>query len=74
MDPAGSAYDFHIFQPKFPRSKKGMALVTPEYTYKLCTPMITLPMGLFYYLQQSKLLEVELLEVELLEVEVTGFS
>ena len=36
-----------------------MALVTPYYTYKLCSPVITLPNGLLYHLQPSKLLEVE---------------
>ena len=36
-----------------------MALVTPDYTYKLCSPVITLPNGLLYHFQQSKLLDIE---------------
>ena len=36
-----------------------MALVTPDYTYKLCSPVITLPNGLLYHFQQSKLLGME---------------
>ena len=44
---------------KIPTLKKGRGPGDPDYTYKLCSPVITLSNGLLYHLQQSKLLGME---------------